>query len=71
METVHTTVNTSGAEPSPASGAGDDIKAQLQGHVIRTKAEVTEAMLTKTGTIVQRRITQGVHEAKVVMEKVH
>jgi hypothetical protein len=41
----------------------------LQGEALRTTTEVTEAM-NKTGTVVQRRITQGIQEAKVVMEKV-
>src|SRR5882762_22935 len=52
---------TSDVDLTPASEATDERKVQLQANVMRTKIEITEVM-NKTGTIVQRRITQGVQE---------
>jgi phosphopantothenate synthetase len=68
VETLTTKI-TSAVDLTPASEAAGKVKVQFQGNVLRTKTELTEAM-NKTGTIVQRRITQGVQEAKVVVEKV-
>lgn len=64
-----TTKITSSVDITPASEAPDEAKAKFQGSITRSKTEFTEAM-NKTGTVVQRRIVQGVQEAKVVVEKV-
>lgn len=69
-DSAQVTSNTNGADSTPAPGITTEITSQVQGQIKRTKTEVIEKVLTRTGTIVKRRLSQGMQEAGVVVEKV-
>ncbi|KIM84794.1 hypothetical protein PILCRDRAFT_369386 [Piloderma croceum F 1598] len=74
-ETIHTTVETvqtgnASATDYTATETGGKTKTELQGFVNRTKTEVIETALNKTGAIVQQKFTQGMQEARVAVDKV-
>jgi hypothetical protein len=74
-KTVRTTVeveqkgNESSADYT-ATENGGETKTESQGYVKRTKTEVIETALNKTGVVVQQKFTQGMQEARVAVEKV-
>jgi hypothetical protein len=75
-ETVHTTVETvesgnASATDYIATETGGKTKTELQQFVNRTKTEVFETALNKTGAVVQQKFTQGMQEARVAVDKVH
>ena len=74
-KTVHTTVETEqtaneSVVENTATENGGQTKTETKGSVNRTKTEVIETALNKTGMVVQQKFTQGMQEARVVVEKV-
>jgi hypothetical protein len=70
VDTLLATATANGTDSNPAAKAISDAGTQLQGQVKRSRTEITEAVLSRTGAVVQQKFSQGMHEAAVIVEKV-
>jgi hypothetical protein len=68
VETVQT--GNASATDYTATETGGETKTESQGYVNRTKTEVIETALNKTGAVVQQKFSQGMQEARVAVDKV-
>jgi hypothetical protein len=53
-----------------AKETSGEAKTKSQGYVYRTKTEVIETALNKTGIVIQQKCAQGMRQARVAVDKV-